>query len=210
LEIEGLYDGLPQVGGHPALDLMNTVEYRGRPDSGDRLTSLDRLLSWCELAGQIDDSECRDLLQQARERPDAAERALQEVRELREYARHALAARMNGTVDVQAMGALRERIERAARCVEVVVDGTSASFRRQHKISGLDSLVDRVALMIEDAFNAATRHSLRECEGVDCDWLFFDRSRSARRRWCHSGQCGNAERVRNFRARQLVKDGAHS
>ncbi len=199
---EKLFEGLPQVGGHPALDLMNTVEYRGQLEPRDRLTSLERLLTWSEMAGLIDCSESRGLRQLARDFPDNAERALQNIAELREEARKALGARLNGAIDADAMEFLRARVERAARGVRIVFGSEGTSFRREHELGGFDELVDRIALSIENLFSLADRERLRECEGENCDWLFFDRSRSRHRRWCHPGQCGNAARVRNFRARR--------
>ncbi|MCL6698601.1 CGNR zinc finger domain-containing protein [Sphingomonas sp. NSE70-1] len=202
LNRERLFEGLPQVGGHPALDLMNTVEYRGRFEPGDRLNSLDRLLAWSEMAGLIDQDESRDLRRLASERPGNAERALRDIAHLREEARNALGARLNGKIDLKAMEFLRARVERAARGVRVMVDNDGISFKRGHEAGGFDELVDRIALSIENLFGLAGRELLRECEGENCDWLFFDRSRSRHRRWCHPGQCGNAARVRNFRARR--------
>ena len=43
---------------------------------------------------------------------------------------------------------------------------------------------------------------IRYCANVECRWVFFDRSRSGRRRWCHPESCGNRMKVRAFRARQ--------
>lgn len=202
---ERLFKELPQVGGHPALDLMNTVEYRGCSDPKDHLKSVEQLLTWCESTELIDRCEGDYLRELGRGSPADCERMRRDAARLREAGRKTLGAKLNGLVGSQAVNFLRNRIERAARGVKVVLDGSGTGFRREHPISGFDSLVDRIALSIEDAFAVATRESLRECEGGDCDWLFFDRSRAGRRRWCHSGQCGNAERVRNFRARRTAK-----
>jgi len=204
LRSDRLFEGLPQVGGHPALDLVNTVEYRGRSDPRDHLKSLDQLLAWCELSSLIDAGESRVLRELADRSPVACERMLNEVSQLREAARKALGSKLKGAADASAAEFLRKRVERAARSVVVTLDGSGTSFKREHPIGALGSLVDRIALSIEDAFTIAARQSLRECEGANCDWLFFDHSRSGRRRWCHPGECGNAERVRRFRARQAA------
>jgi predicted RNA-binding Zn ribbon-like protein len=39
---------------------------------------------------------------------------------------------------------------------------------------------------------------LRVCAGRDCGWLFLDRSRSQRRRWCMMRDCGNREKARRY------------
>ncbi len=45
------------------------------------------------------------------------------------------------------------------------------------------------------------RRAVRECLGVNCGWLFLDRSRGGRRRWCSDETCGTRSRVERFRAR---------
>ena len=205
MKSERLFEGLPQVGGHAALDLMNTVEYRGATDPRDHLKSVGQLLRWCELAELLDKGEAGYLRELARHQPRAGEDALRGTIELREVGRKVLAGKIRGEAHARALDVLRHRIELAARRVEIVVDESGTGFVRKYRIAGFESLVDRIALAIEEALTVAARESLGECQAEDCDWLFFDRSRAGRRRWCHSGQCGNAERVRNFRTRGRAK-----
>lgn len=43
---------------------------------------------------------------------------------------------------------------------------------------------------------------LRRCASETCRWVFVDRSRAGRRRWCDMSVCGNRAKVRRHRARQ--------
>jgi predicted RNA-binding Zn ribbon-like protein len=43
---------------------------------------------------------------------------------------------------------------------------------------------------------------LRLCAGTDCAWLFVDRSKAGRRRWCDMAVCGNKAKSRRFNARE--------
>jgi predicted RNA-binding Zn ribbon-like protein len=43
---------------------------------------------------------------------------------------------------------------------------------------------------------------LKTCANHQCQWSFVDESRNRSRRWCGSTTCGNADKVRRFRARQ--------
>jgi predicted RNA-binding Zn ribbon-like protein len=43
---------------------------------------------------------------------------------------------------------------------------------------------------------------LRRCASDTCRWVFVDRSRSGRRRWCDMSVCGNRAKVRRHRARR--------
>jgi Conserved protein containing a Zn-ribbon-like motif, possibly RNA-binding len=42
---------------------------------------------------------------------------------------------------------------------------------------------------------------LRICQGPNCSWLFIDRSKAGRRRWCDMAVCGNTAKSRRFYAR---------
>jgi predicted RNA-binding Zn ribbon-like protein len=46
---------------------------------------------------------------------------------------------------------------------------------------------------------------LRVCASDECEWVFFDRSKPGNRKWCSSDRCGNREKTRAYRMRQLGK-----
>ena len=39
---------------------------------------------------------------------------------------------------------------------------------------------------------------VKQCEGDQCGWLFFDTSRNRSRRWCSMADCGNRAKARRF------------
>ncbi|MBV8794030.1 MAG: CGNR zinc finger domain-containing protein, partial [Hyphomicrobiales bacterium] len=45
-------------------------------------------------------------------------------------------------------------------------------------------------------------HRIRECGGHACGWLFYDRSKNNRRRWCEMEICGNRAKQRRLAARR--------
>jgi len=64
---------------------------------------------------------------------------------------------------------------------------------------------DLISRIIEAAADLlADRDALRIkiCDGCDCDWLFIDKTKAGRRRWCDTKTCGNLARVREFRKKQ--------
>jgi predicted RNA-binding Zn ribbon-like protein len=46
----------------------------------------------------------------------------------------------------------------------------------------------------------ARKRNLKVCANPHCTWMFVDRSRSGRRRWCDVSICGSLVNVRRFRA----------
>lgn len=44
------------------------------------------------------------------------------------------------------------------------------------------------------------RALVRQCGNDPCGWLFIDHTKNRSRRWCSTWDCGNATRVKRFRA----------
>lgn len=61
-----------------------------------------------------------------------------------------------------------------------------------------------LAMIARDAvevFGDRAHGRLRECAADDCQFVFYDESRSNNRRWCSMQRCGNRSKVRAHRAR---------
>ncbi|MGB5161067.1 MAG: ABATE domain-containing protein [Thermoanaerobaculia bacterium] len=50
--------------------------------------------------------------------------------------------------------------------------------------------------------------SVRECASETCSWLFVDRSRTRRRRWCDMSTCGNRAKARRHYQRRKQSHGS--
>ncbi|MFD7919439.1 CGNR zinc finger domain-containing protein [Streptomyces sp. NPDC059740] len=67
--------------------------------------------------------------------------------------------------------------------------------------AGAQGALDRIALMVCEAVAAGTWNRLKMCEAADCRWVFYDRSRPGRGRWCAADLCGNRMKTRAYRER---------
>jgi len=47
---------------------------------------------------------------------------------------------------------------------------------------------------------------VRICANDTCRWIFYDESRSGRRRWCDMVTCGNRAKARRHRERQKTTE----
>jgi predicted RNA-binding Zn ribbon-like protein len=52
-----------------------------------------------------------------------------------------------------------------------------------------------VALGAAELLSRALDGQLGVCAGRNCGWVFFDKSKSRRRRWCDMKTCGNAAKA---------------
>jgi predicted RNA-binding Zn ribbon-like protein len=66
----------------------------------------------------------------------------------------------------------------------------------------------RIATPLVEAIAENHTARFRVCANDDCRWVFEDESRAGRRRWCDMASCGNRAKVRRYRARRKVADGA--
>ncbi|MDQ3054120.1 MAG: ABATE domain-containing protein [Actinomycetota bacterium] len=66
-------------------------------------------------------------------------------------------------------------------------------------VLGVLSTVARDAIEVLAVENGSR---LRECAADECALIFYDDSRSGRRRWCAAQRCGDRTRARDYRSRQ--------
>lgn len=184
------------VGGHVAVDLVNTVNARDA-DPVDWLDGYPRLLDWAALTGSFDPGLIRQLGRLAARDPAAAARALGRVRVLREALLEVLTAIVRE--EAPSVGAL-QRLERSWK--DAVAHGRleasdgGARVRLSVEGSGLAYLELELALRVVELLQILPRDRTRVCAGPRCGWLFIDRSKAGRRRWCDMATCGNAAKSR--------------
>lgn len=196
------FRSLKLVGGHPCLDLLNTVKYRGRADPQDRLGCFDDIVNWAALAGVIDDSETQILDDLAKEHPVRANEIYLDICQFRENLRQALSSE-NKLSDLQ-----KSAVKEVEKSIEelrptVLIDIKSRTLSRNFPIRRLDDLKNSLVQSTAELMELFPTPKIGVCAADDCDWLFIDRSKAKRRRWCDTKTCGNRSRVRQFRVQNL-------
>ncbi|MFB6721804.1 CGNR zinc finger domain-containing protein [Kribbella sp. NPDC056345] len=170
------------IGGHVALDLLNTVSWRLEPSrTVDRIATPEALATWCAAVGLSGDS--------TPERVASVRGTLYDVL--------VPIARRTGPGDPRELQVLLTRALGRA---------TPAGVRPLDWV-GAD-LVDELVLAGGRLLEREDLGRLRECQDDGCGWLFLDRSKNGSRRWCSSGDCGN--RARAKRHYERVRAGRES
>ncbi|WP_236050827.1 CGNR zinc finger domain-containing protein [Nonomuraea cypriaca] len=216
---------LPLVGGHPALDLVNTLE-RGAALDGkpphDFLSDTSALLRWTVKVGLISDAEANRAGQAWLDDPAAAHAGLAAVRDIREGLHLVLLAAIQpadgGAAgdpgdpaggDPIAAGAalvgLHERWSGAAARATLVLDrGDPPQVRLTYGTVAAMLIPDRIAEAALDALRTADLTRVRRCPVPEggCGWLFLDQSRNGSRRWCRMADCGSSAKARRLTERR--------
>jgi len=204
---------LPILGGHPALDLVNTVTPRV-PARGwephDHVVDPAALLLWSRRAGVVDETEARRAGRAWRSEPGAAAAALAAARDVRE----ALHVVLLDAADLapQPPGAGSAALARLhALWTTALGRSTSVLDRSAAHPVGLAvglapaSLIpDRLAVAAMDLLHTADLSRLRRCPPDEggCGWIVLDHSRNGSRRWCRMADCGAEVKARRLTERR--------
>jgi predicted RNA-binding Zn ribbon-like protein len=184
------------VGGHVVIDLVNTVNARDE-DPADWLDGYPRLLEWAELTGSFDRGALQRLGQLASRDPRGATRALRSIKELRE-ALHGLLTAIGEeeTPPAEDVRRLERSWKDAVAHGRIDLSGGEARIRVDEKTTGLTYLERVLAMQATELLKSLPHERTRVCAGPRCGWLFIDRSKAGRRRWCDMATCGNAAKSR--------------
>jgi predicted RNA-binding Zn ribbon-like protein len=185
---------LPLVGGHLALDFVNTTDEQD-PAGEDVLQTVADLRTWGERCGLLDAT--------ASLAGGAAEltRALG-VRELL----HALfVARINGRPEGMArLGELSALVSEAYGAA--ALQPSSAGRVEWHwSRNELASVRHAVVTQALELLQAEPSERLKECPGERCGWLFLDTSKRGNRRWCSMSECGQEAKDQQRRRRRQAQ-----
>ncbi|MFZ0386663.1 MAG: CGNR zinc finger domain-containing protein [Solirubrobacteraceae bacterium] len=194
------------IGGHPALDLVNTVSWR--QDTHRRrehlVVPLD-LLTWALRVGALDKRNLDAMRSALTEDAETAEGVLRRVCDLREQLYDHLADCLDRPGSDQQ---IREGSPLHRAFADAVTASSLAGSPARWTLEARDHLdLQRVlALHALDLVQTMPPDRLRRCDDDACGWLFLDTTRNHSRRWCSSGDCGNRDRARRHYARNRTRE----
>jgi len=189
------------VGGHVALDLVNTVSWRlDENRRRDDLPDYAALIGWCQQAGLLDPGTARRLLAAAPGHPRLTQQTVRDVRTLREHS-HSLLASLTGDAEPPRVVVTPPGLRALLLDALVQSELTGPPMRWQLTADKHPDIPRLLALQVLDLLQSPQLPLLRRCHGPGCGWLFLDRTRSHTRLWCSTSLCGNRERARRHYTR---------
>ncbi|CAN0628647.1 zf-CGNR domain-containing protein [Burkholderia multivorans] len=190
------------VGGSLCLDFANTQGGRGKTRDQEHLPSYQAAVGWACASYTVSEDEGKALRAMAWQAPAEAARSLEQLQLFRECLYRlfsALAA--NQETDLEDEYCLRSAVAAAVDAARLERHPDGCNWKVYTDKAGLNTLLGRIALAAQQLLLSSEMTYLRECER--CSWLFIDRSKNKRRRWCKTETCGN--RARAARHYQLMK-----
>ena len=189
------------IGGHPALDFVNTVSHRiHKADALDRFDSIEKISSWLVFQSLLNDQQSITLQDSLIKQRDKLEfvRSISKVRKQAGLIFDSIAENKQIPADMMAQ-VLSVSSHSAIQIDKIAKLPDQASVFSLPSINA-KSIRALFGLMIIDGVFRLPANRIHACPR--CGWLFYDRSKGGRRKWCDMKACGNREKVAKHYLRQ--------
>jgi predicted RNA-binding Zn ribbon-like protein len=184
------------AGGHPALDLVNSLDNRYRADGpNEMLTGCKELVRFLQETRLI-------TARQARLLDGPAGQALEAVRELREASAAVFYAVAADRTPPAGDLATLERYFLTANNQRRLHWENGATWQWNAGESNPELTVWILSQSVCELLFSERIAQVRTCDVDTCRWLFLDTSKNHSRRWCNMRVCGNRVKARRFQARR--------
>jgi predicted RNA-binding Zn ribbon-like protein len=186
-------------GGNLCLDFTNTVDNRASQQRQERFHGYADLLQWAEQANVLSARETQPLQRLADRAPGRARAALDDAIRLREalYTLFSAIAERRGIPET-ALAILNSAVGEAAAHSRLAHGHGSFRWEWVRPECRLDSVLWPVARAAADLLTAEELSYVRRCASEPCAWLFLDKTKNHRRRWCEMRTCGNRAKARSY------------
>lgn len=199
-------DRIEIVGGHPAVDFVNTLHSYTEDEPRDYLESGGHVIGWHLHQGLIDAPQARQLASLSAPRHD---KLLAESRALRTTLHAVFDGYLKHRPATAALARLNRELERLARWR--TLEPSQGGFVWRYKITPTHphSLFAPLVFAAVELLRSDDLARLKACPPPEgCGWLFLDRSRNGSRNWCNMKTCGNLAKQHRHRARQSKQHGS--
>ncbi len=203
---------LELLGGHPALDFVNTIEDRLGPGTPvDFLGDFEALCEWAGHGELLSGRRARAIAADAGSYGNQPRRVWQRAIELREALYRVLTAIVDGSEPARDdLGRIDRELGIAAGHVRLDVSGTVGEKGAPAFVVAPDDETDPEAVLcpiaqaILDLLTNVDATRLRICPGSDggCGWVVLDTTRNRSRRWCDMQSCGAEVKSRRLTERR--------
>ncbi|NQD94569.1 hypothetical protein HP532_18145 [Pseudomonas sp. CrR25] len=182
------------IGGSLCLDFANTQGGRTKARDCERLADYPAAVNWAVAAQGLSVDEGERLGRLAETQPELARSHLDALQAFRESLQRLVAALAAGRSPEPAdMALVRAQVCAAISMATLVRRERGISWAVELDAAGLAILLARTALSLQQLIDSEEMPQVRECQR--CSWLFVDRSKNKRRRWCKTETCGNRARA---------------
>jgi predicted RNA-binding Zn ribbon-like protein len=186
-------------------DFLNTAD----TDIGfpvEALPGLDDALAWFVGRGVIHHEGAERVRAKVATQPDRASADLDRVHAVRDALREVAEAIASHRAPRPSALNTVNRALHARQVIELVPAPDGVHVDHRHVGDPIDDALARLADPLVTELTAGQPERIKVCASDTCQWLFYDASRTGRRRWCDMSTCGNRAKAARHRARAKAAD----
>ena len=191
------------LGGRLCLDFANTVDGRNGEHPIQYLSRYSDLVYWSVRAGALSEHSAAQLLARSVQEPNAADELFRLALALREALYRVFAAAIAGErAPASDLEVVNVSLAAAMGEARLFVTGETLTWGWRYEDESLNCLLWPIVRSAAELLTSPDLACVRECPGVDCDWLFLDTSKNHSRQWCAMDSCGNRAKARRHYVRK--------
>ncbi|WP_428033357.1 CGNR zinc finger domain-containing protein [Amphritea sp.] len=185
------------IGGHPALDFVNTVDDQDKCRDSSRISDWPGFLGWANASSLFSEQQMNALENEIQQTDITT--LLTSIHELRETAYASLSGIASGETQTD------EALQKLEEGIRIALNNSSLKLKGNNYIWVPDMVnpnwvIDVLTLSIESLLRFHDISKLKECGR--CSWMFLNQGRGRGRRWCNMRTCGNRAKSVSFRNRK--------
>ena len=198
----------PAYRGHVhGVDLEDTFDFLNTIDTEngfrvDHIPTLDAALSWFVDHGAIHIEAANRVRAQVGAQEHVMARDIVRIHAVREALREVAQAIAEERVPQTGSLDTINRALHARQVIELVPASDGVKVDHRHVGDPVDDALARVADPLVSELTDGRPDRIKVCASDTCDWIFYDASRTSRRRWCDMATCGNRAKAARHRARE--------
>ena len=188
------------------VDLDDTFDFLNTDDTEggfplEKLPTLDDALTWFVDRGVIHLEGANRVRAQAAGNEALTSRNLARVHDVRTALRDVAQAVSEQRAPAGGSLAAINRALHARQVIELVPAPDGVTVDHRHVGDPIDDALARLADPFVTELTEGHPERIKTCDSETCDWIFYDSSRTSRRRWCDMSTCGNRAKAARHRAR---------
>jgi predicted RNA-binding Zn ribbon-like protein len=188
------------------VDLDDTFDFLNTEDTEngfpvEKLPTLDEALSWFVDRGVIHLEGADKVRRQAAGNDALMDRDLARVHSVRSALREVSYAISEQRAPLADSLDTINRALHARQVIELVQSSDGVTVDHRHVGDPIDDALARLADPFVLELTEGHPERIKTCASDTCDWIFYDSSRTSRRRWCDMATCGNRAKAARHRAR---------
>jgi len=190
------------IAAHPALDFINTLDWRFREEGPEELIkSYDDLLRFAGQSKLLTPKQSRQLMRTVDS--GTGGRVLNNCIELREVMAEVFYVGLDVRIPSAASVRKLEQYFKVVHARQTLYWEDSRLAWEWSEMAGeAEFPLWLLSLSASELMTSPEMYSVRACDSPECRWLFMDTSKNHTRRWCDMKVCGNRMKARRFKARQ--------